>query len=134
MVECREPDGRLFVHVFSQRRLPYRSEGTWAAERFFTAGTMPSHELRGRFQRDLVLERRWAVAGTHYARTLAAWLERRDGRRDAALGSLRRSTGSAREARRLLATWRLFLLSTYEIWNWRDGDEWLVSHYLLAPR
>ncbi len=129
-----EPDGRLFVHVFSQRRLPYRFEGTWAAERFFTAGTMPSHELLGRFQHDLVLERRWAVDGTHYARTLAAWLERLDAGRDAALAILQRTTGSPREARRRLATWRLFLLSTYEIWNWRSGNEWLVSHYLLAPR
>jgi cyclopropane-fatty-acyl-phospholipid synthase len=129
-----EPDGRLFVHVFSHRTLPYRFEGTWAAERFFTAGTMPSHELLGFFQRDLVLEERWAVPGTHYARTLAAWLERLDANAGEALAILRTATGSGREARRLLATWRLFLISTREIWGWRDGDEWLVSHYRLAPR
>jgi hypothetical protein len=39
-----------------------------------------------------------------------------------------------RESRRLLATWRLFLISTEEIWGWRDGNEWLVSHYLLELR
>ena len=39
------PDGRAFVHVFSHRTLPYLFVGTWAAERFFTAGLMPSHEL-----------------------------------------------------------------------------------------
>ena len=33
-----EPDGKLFVHVFSHRNLPYLFEGTWAAERFFTGG------------------------------------------------------------------------------------------------
>ena len=70
---------------------------------------------------------------THYARTLRAWLDRLDARADEALAILERGAGR-REARRLLATWRLFLLSTEEIWGWRDGDEWLVSHYLLERR
>jgi cyclopropane-fatty-acyl-phospholipid synthase len=128
-----EDDGKLFVHVFSHRTLPYLFQGTWAAERFFTAGLMPSHELLSHFQRDVVLEQRWVVPGTHYARTLQAWLERLDANRDEALRILGRSrTPSA--ARRLLGTWRLFLVSTDEIWKWRGGDEWLVSHYLLSPR
>jgi cyclopropane-fatty-acyl-phospholipid synthase len=80
-----------------------------------------------------VQEQRWVVPGTHYARTLQAWLERLDANRDEALRILGRSrTPSA--ARRLLGTWRLFLVSTDEIWKWRGGDEWLVSHYLLSPR
>ena len=41
---------------------------------------------------------------------------------------------SGREARRQLAAWRLFMISAAEIWDWHGGDEWLVSHYLLAPR
>jgi len=125
--------GKLFVHVFSQRSLPYLFQGTWAAERFFTAGLMPSHDLMSFFQRDLVLERRWVVPGVHYARTLQAWLRKLDDNRDEALRVLGREQPPS-EARRLLATWRLFLLSTDEIWSYRNGNEWLVSHYLLAPR
>jgi cyclopropane-fatty-acyl-phospholipid synthase len=94
---------------------------------------MPSHDLMLRLQRDLVVTDRWAVAGTHYARTLRAWLERLDARTDDALALLEEHH-PRRIARRLLATWRLFMLSTAEIWGWRDGDEWLVSHYLLEPR
>jgi len=127
-------DGKLFVHVFSHARVPYLFEGTWAAERFFTAGLMPSHELLGHFQRDLQLEQRWAVPGTHYARTLRAWLEQLDANREALLSLLRSEGRSAREAKAMLGGWRLFLISTEEIWGRHDGNSWLVSHYLLSPR
>jgi cyclopropane-fatty-acyl-phospholipid synthase len=130
-----EPDtGRLFVHVFSHRTLPYRFEGTWAAARFFTAGLMPSHELLAHFQADLELVDEWIVPGTHYARTLDAWLARLDHNSDAALDVLQADGRSEREARRLLATWRLFLISTAVIWRYRGGNRWLVSQYLLEPR
>jgi cyclopropane-fatty-acyl-phospholipid synthase len=126
-------DGKAFVHVFSHRRVAYRFEGTWAADRFFTAGTMPSHDLMSRFADDLVVSERWAVAGTHYAKTLAAWLRRLDENADQALAVLR-AEHSDGEARQLLAAWRLFLISTAQMWGWRRGDEWMISHYLLERR
>ncbi len=49
-----------------------------------------------------------------------------------ALAILEQTATDRSEARRRLAAWRLFLISTAEIWDWHDGDEWLVSHYLLA--
>jgi cyclopropane-fatty-acyl-phospholipid synthase len=128
-----EPGGQLFVHVFSHRRLAYEFAGTWAADRFFTAGRMPSHELLLRFQRDLEVRESWAVSGTHYARTLAAWLERLDAHADRARAVLGSAVGERRAAR-ALAGWRLFLLSTEQLWGWHNGEEWMVSHYLLAPR
>ena len=79
------------------------------------------------------MQDRWAVSGTHYARTLRAWLERLDANSREALAVLEEHCGR-REARRQLAAWRLFMISTAEIWDWHGGDEWLVSHYLLAPR
>jgi cyclopropane-fatty-acyl-phospholipid synthase len=128
-----EPGGLLFVHVFSHRRLAYEFAGTWAADRFFTAGRMPSHELLLRFQHDLEVRESWMVSGTHYARTLAAWLERLDAHADRARAVLAEAVGE-RHAARALAAWRLFLLSTGEMWGWRDGQEWMVSHYLLGRR
>jgi cyclopropane-fatty-acyl-phospholipid synthase len=128
-----EPDGLLFVHLFSHRRLVYEFEGTWAADRFFTAGRMPSHDLLLRFQRDLEVLETWALPGTHYARTLGAWLARLDADPDRAREILAGTVGRRRAAR-ALAGWRLFLVSTSEMWGWRGGEEWMVSHYLLAPR
>jgi cyclopropane-fatty-acyl-phospholipid synthase len=128
-----KPGGLLFVHVFSHRRLAYEFAGTWAADRFFTAGRMPSHELLLRFQRDLEVRESWAVSGTHYARTLAAWLEMLDAHADRARAVLA-GAASERHAARALAGWRLFLISTEQMWGWRDGQEWMVSHYLLAAR
>jgi cyclopropane-fatty-acyl-phospholipid synthase len=129
-----QPDGRLFVHVFSHRGLAYEFAGTWAADRFFTAGRMPSHDLILRFQRDLRVSESWALAGTHYARTLAAWLTRLDDASDRAERVLAQYAGEGAKAARALAAWRLFLLSTREMWGYRDGQEWMVSHYLLEPR
>jgi cyclopropane-fatty-acyl-phospholipid synthase len=128
-----DPGGRAFVHVFSHRRLAYRFEGTWAAERFFTAGTMPAHDLLGRFGDDMQVIDRWAVSGMHYARTLKAWLARLDARPAEALAILTAEIPPP-EARRLLVSWRLFLISTAEIWGFHGGDAWLVSHYLVEPR
>ena len=128
-----KPDGKLFMHVFSQRQVPYEFRGTWASARFFTEGRMPSHDLLLHFQDDMKVVDRWAVPGTHYARTLKHWLERLDDHREESLLILGRDK-SEREARKLLATWRLFFISTEEIWGWRKGNEWLVSHYLLEPR
>jgi cyclopropane-fatty-acyl-phospholipid synthase len=126
--------GKAFVHVFSHRSLPYLFQGTWAAERFFTAGLMPSHDLLPRFQAHLDVTNRWVESGTHYAKTLQAWLDRLDARSDEALEILMADGRSRGEARTLLGGWRLFLLSTQEIWGYRGGNHWLISHYLLEPR
>ena len=112
---------------------PGSGKSTWAAERFFTAGTMPSHDLMLRFADDMVVTKRWAMDGTHYAKTLAAWLERFDAHREEGLRILR-TEHNAKDAKRLFGMWRLFFISTTEIWNWRGGNEWMVSHYLLSPR
>jgi cyclopropane-fatty-acyl-phospholipid synthase len=127
-------DGRLFVQVFSHRTLAYAFEGTWAAERFFTGGLMPSHELIARFQDEMALERSWAIPGTHYARTLRAWLERLDGNASELERVLVDSGVSRREARATLGRWRLFLISTSEMWASDRGNRWMISHYRMSPR
>jgi cyclopropane-fatty-acyl-phospholipid synthase len=120
-----EPGGRFFCHVFSHDRFAYAYEDGWMARRFFSGGTMPSDDLLPRFDRDLALESRWRVSGLHYARTAEAWLERLDANRL----EVERAVG-----RHGAENWRVFFLACAELWGYRSGTEWLVSHYCFSKR
>jgi cyclopropane-fatty-acyl-phospholipid synthase len=127
------PGGRLFVHLFAHRRYAYPYTRSWMARRFFTAGTMPSHDLLLEFHRDLELVERWVVGGEHYARTSEAWLRQVDERRKRILPVLAGTHGLSGAERRL-AEWRVFFMACAELWGYRGGSEWQVSHYLFRPR
>jgi cyclopropane-fatty-acyl-phospholipid synthase len=124
-----EPDGKLFAHVFSHRSYAYPFTDSWMARTFFTGGTMPSHDLLpGLARGSLELEADWVVDGTHYRRTLEAWLARLDENRERVLPVLAETYGPGREEQ-WLANWRLFLIACAELFGTRGGSEWQVSHY-----
>ncbi len=132
-----KPGGRLFVHVFCHRELAYRFEtdrrSDWMGRTFFTGGIMPSEDLLARFQDDLRLLSRWRVGGTHYARTLEAWLARLDASRDLVDEVLADCYGAA-AARVWAQRWRIFLMACAELFGTRGGTEWVVAHYLFGRR
>ncbi len=128
------PEGLFFAHVFTHSRFAYhfeaRDETDWMSRYFFTGGMMPAHDLFPRFQDDLKLVADWKVNGRHYARTAEHWLQNMDAHR-AEIMPLFVQTYGAGQARKWWSYWRVFYLACAELWWFRDGEEWHVSHYLF---
>ncbi len=127
------PGGRLFMHVFAHREHAYffQSEGAdnWMGRHFFRDGLMPADDLARHFQRDLRVIRQWRVSGRHYERTCNEWLRRQDAARDTILPLFEATYG--RDARLWFQRWRMFYMACAELFGFRSGNEWLVSHILF---
>ncbi|WP_295812365.1 cyclopropane-fatty-acyl-phospholipid synthase family protein [uncultured Nitratireductor sp.] len=129
------PDGRMYVHIFSHKSAAYRFDHTdpadWIARHFFTGGIMPSHDLMREFGDLFAVEQEWRWSGKNYERTAAAWLDNFDRNAETVEAILREVYGN--EWRLWRRRWRLFFLATRGLFGHGDGSEWAVSHYQLAP-
>lgn len=130
-----KPAGQLFVHIFCHAREAYLFETdgdhNWMGRHFFSGGMMPSEQLLLHHQHDLTLVRHWRWDGRHYERTCNEWLKRQDQHR-ASLQPLFAETYGAENADRWLNRWRIFFMACAELFGYRNGSEWWVSHYLFA--
>jgi cyclopropane-fatty-acyl-phospholipid synthase len=130
------PDGRLFLHVFSHRTMPYRFDHTdkadWIATHFFTGGIMPSHGLLRHVAHPFEIEADWRWNGTHYRRTAEHWLDNFDRNTTAIEAILAQVYGA--DAVLWKRRWRLFFLATAGLFGARNGTEWGISHYRLRPK
>jgi len=131
------PGATLFVHIFTHHRFAYtfevRDDTDWMAKYFFTGGIIPSDDLLHYFQRDLRLADHWQVDGRHYQLTSEAWLQKMDAHRPALMPILAEAYG-ADQALKWWVYWRIFFMSCAELFGYRSGREWLVSHYLFERR
>ncbi len=129
-----KPDGKLFIHIFTHKEYAYlfevNDETDWMSKYFFTGGIMPSDDLMFYFNDDLIVEKHWHVSGTHYAKTSEAWLKNMDAHKVQIMPLFEQTYGKD-QAVKWWVYWRLFYLACAELWNYNQGNEWMVSHYLF---
>jgi cyclopropane-fatty-acyl-phospholipid synthase len=129
--------GKLFVHIFTHKEYAYlfetEGEDNWMGRYFFTGGLMPSDDLLLYFQDDLILEDHWRLSGMHYQKTSEHWLSNMDDS-ESEIIKLFESIYGMNQARRWFQRWRIFFMACSELWGYRNGTEWFISHYLFRKR
>jgi len=127
-------DGKVFVHVFSHcgYAYPFETEGEddWMGRHFFTGGVMPSRDLFAKVQSSLSPVDTWQISGRHYQLTCEAWLANQDRNRDAIMAIFGQTYGT--DAKLWFQRWRVFFMACAELFGYRQGEEWGVSHYLFT--
>ena len=130
-------DGRLFAHIFCHRQWTYKFEdqgsSDWMSRYFFSGGIMPGNDLFLQYQDDLRFQRQWTWDGTHYQKTCEAWL-RNMGKNRSQIMPLLEETYGEKDAVRWFNRWRMFYLACSELFGFRGGQEWGVSHYLFSKK
>lgn len=128
-------DGKFFMHIFCHRSTPYeyidKGPGDWMSRHFFSGGIMPSADLPLRFADHLSIEKRWHWNGTHYSKTCEAWLAKMDRNKTTIMPVLADCYG-ADDASMWWQRWRIFFMACSELFNYNQGNEWYVGHYLFG--
>ena len=132
-----KPAGKLFVHIFTHKDLAYKfevkDESDWMSKYFFTGGIMPSDDLLLYFNKDMSIEKHGHVSGLHYAKTSEAWLVNMDKHKKEIMPIFENTYGKA-NAVKWWVYWRLFYMACAELWKYKNGEEWIVSHYLFNKK
>ncbi|PTT04170.1 SAM-dependent methyltransferase [Pedobacter sp. HMWF019] len=127
-------EGKLFVHIFTHKNLAYKfevkDETDWMSKYFFTGGIMPSNHLLFYFNEDLKVQKHWIVNGTHYAKTAEAWLSKMDTHKTEIIPIFEQTYGKD-QTLKWWVYWRLFYMSCAELFGYKNGNEWMVCHYLF---
>ena len=123
------------MHIFVHRSVPYafedRGADDWMSRHFFSGGMMPSAVAASACSSSTCAsQRQWTWSGEHYEKTANAWLANLDASREQVLPILETTYGRE-QAAVWLQRWRMFFMACAELWGYRRGQEWFVSHYLF---
>ena len=129
--------GLLFIHIFTHRNLSYLLNGdekiNWMSENFFKEGMFPSQYLLPICNDHLITKKIWHVNGQHYAQTLRAWLDNFD-KNKKNINEIFEKYNTNEKSSTLYSRWRIFFIACEELFRFKKGEEWFVTHYLLEKR
>jgi len=122
------------MHIFVHKSQPYffevQDDDDWMSQYFFSGGMMPSEDLPLIVQERMIIKDQWQWSGQNYEKTANAWLENIDRNYDQAIKVLEGIYGKD-SAVKWMNRWRIFFMACAELWGYKNGKEWLVSHYLF---
>ena len=127
-----KPDGRLFIHIFCNKKLTYfyeiKNNFDWMTKYFFQGGIMPSKDIFEYFDDELEIVNQWDINGNHYSKTCKAWLNNHYKNKKKILDIFERHYD---EPKIWFNRWRIFFLSCEAFFALNNGKEYFVSHYLF---
>lgn len=130
-------DAKMFVHIFTHKTFAYKFEvkddSDWMSKYFFTGGIMPSNNLFSYFNDDLIIKNQWIVNGMHYSKTSEAWLKNMD-KHEKEIMPIFEKTYGKENAVKWWVYWRVFYMACAELWGFKNGEEWMVCHYLFSKK
>jgi len=131
------PAGKMFIHIFTHKYFSYlyevKDDSDWMSKYFFTGGIMPSDHLMLYFPDHFKIEKHWRVSGQHYQKTSEAWLANMDKNKSEIIQLFAKTYGEENKTK-WWVYWRIFFMACAELWGFRNGNEWFVSHYLFQKR
>lgn len=129
-------NGKLFVHIFTHKEFCYKfdvvDDSDWMAKYFFSGGIMPSTNLLSLFDEQLKVVEHWDVPGIHYSKTAEAWLRKM--KENETLVKQLFQVIYQDQSLKWFVYWKIFFMACSELWKFRNGTEWMVSHYLLEKK
>lgn len=132
-----KPGAKFFVHVFTHKSTPYffETEGddNWMGKYFFSGGQMPAKYLFMQFNQHLQVTHNWDWNGAHYQKTLDAWLNKMDAHAPQVRAVFAKQYGY-QDAVLWINRWRVFFMACSELFGFKNGTEWSVTHYLLEKK
>ncbi|KAJ6821133.1 (S)-coclaurine N-methyltransferase-like [Iris pallida] len=130
-------DGLLFIQHSCHKVFAYHfeehSDENQIRSIFLTGGTMPSANLLLYFQEDVAVVNHWLVNGMYFARTSEEWLKRMD-QNAAAIRPIMESIYGKDSATKWTAYWRTYFIWLAEIFAYKNGEEWMIVHFLFKKK
>lgn len=123
--------GKIFIHIFTCKKYAYEmNDDSWMGRLFFSGGTFLTDDLLPKFTNKFKLLSKDVVNGENYGKTAQEWLTNHYNNREKILEIFEKHY-TTYDKYVWYELWRIFYLATMYCFNYNNGNEWHVCHYLF---